>query len=101
MALISNTNIAVSNDLFDRQLEETLVGPFLGEWCVRVGLLKPHEDFPDVGSRSEKVTTQGARTFIVNFYKGKEKAQQINLNKSDYNVYEPYLCRFHLILSIV
>ena len=29
LALISNTNIAVSNDLFDRQLEETYMGPHL------------------------------------------------------------------------
>lgn len=99
LALISNTNIAVSNDLFDRQLEETLVGPYLREWCVKVGLLKPDEDFPDVGSRSEKVTTQGARTFIVNFYKGKEEGQQTNPDKVDHNVYEPYLCKSGVVLD--
>ena len=100
LALISNTNIKVSNDLFDRQLEETLVGPYLREWCVKVGLLKQDEDFPDVGSKSEKITTQGARTFIVNFYKGKEKSQSINPEKIDYNVYEPYLCSSGIVLDI-
>jgi hypothetical protein len=39
LALISNTNIAVSNDLFDRLQEETLVGVNLREWCYSVGLL--------------------------------------------------------------
>lgn len=99
LALISNTNIAVSNDLFDRQLEETLVGPYLRQWCVKVGLLNQNEDFPDVGSRSEKITTQGARTFIVNFYKGQGKGQQIRSDQVDYNVYEPYLCRSGVVLD--
>jgi hypothetical protein len=99
LALISNTNIAVSNDLFDRQLEETLIGPHLRNWCVEVGLLSPDEDFPDVGSRAERITTQGARTFIVNFYKGKEKGKRTNSEKLDHNVYEPYLCRSGVVLD--
>ncbi|MFH1086974.1 MAG: hypothetical protein V1737_00130 [Chloroflexota bacterium] len=99
LALVSNTNIAVSNDLFDRQLEETLVGPYLREWCVKVGLLSQDEDFPDVGSRSEKVTTQGARTFIVNFYMGRDKGRQSSPDKIDYSVYEPHLCTSGVVLD--
>lgn len=99
LALVSNTNIAVSNDLFDRQLEETMIGPHLREWCVGVGLLNLNEDFPDVGSRSDKITTQGARSFIVNFFKGKEKGKQVNSDKLDYNVYEPYLCKSGVVLD--
>jgi hypothetical protein len=99
LALISNTNIAVSNDLFDRQLEETMIGPHLRDWCVKVDLLKQDEDFPDVGSRSDKITTQGARSFIVNFFKGKEKGEQIDTDKLDHNVYEPYLCQSGVVLD--
>jgi hypothetical protein len=93
LALISNTTMAVSNDLFDRQLEETYMGPSLRRWCVKVGLLKAEEDFPDVGSRAERITTQGARTFVVNFFKGKEIGPQVPENELDRNVYEPYLCQ--------
>jgi hypothetical protein len=93
LAMISNTSIAVSNDLFDRQLEETYMGPYLRKWCVKVGLLKKDEDFPDVGSHAEKITTQGARSFIVNYFKGKQTGPQIIEAELDRNVYEPYLCQ--------
>lgn len=92
LALVSNTNIDVSNDLFDRQVEETEVGPQLRNWCIDVGLLKQGEDFPDQGSISEKLTVQSARTFIVNFYKGKERGQLLKPEELDKNTYEPYLC---------
>jgi hypothetical protein len=93
LALISNTSMAVSNDLFDRQLEETYMGPSLRRWCVKVGLLKAEEDFPDVGSRAERITTQGARTFVVNFFKGQEIGPQVPETELDRNVYEPYVCQ--------
>ena len=99
LALISNTNIAVSNDLFDRQLEETLMGPHLRKWCTKVGLLKPCEDFPDVGSRAERITTQNARSFIVNYFKGKQSGEQLNGEQLDRNVYEPYLCQSGIFLD--
>lgn len=99
LALISNTSIAVSNDLFDRQLEETAIGPHLRNWCTTVGLLAASEDFPDVGSKSDRITTQGARTFLVNFYKGQEKGDQVNPDKVDYNVYEPYICKSGVVLD--
>jgi hypothetical protein len=92
IALISNTNIAVSNDLFDRLQEETLVGLKLRAWCYQVGLLKKGEDFPDQGSRSEKTTVKLARTFVTNFYKGKEKADELKDKDLDKNIYEPHLC---------
>lgn len=92
LALISNTSMAVSNDLFDRQLEETYMGPNLRKWCTKVGLLKEGEDFPDVGAHAEKITTQGARSFIVNYFKGLGTGKQISGAELDRNVYEPYLC---------
>ena len=99
LALISNTSISVSNDLFDRQLEETYMGPNLRRWCTKVGLLKQGEDFPDVGSHGERITTQGARSFIVNFFKGKEAGKQVAEEQLDRNVYEPYLCQTGISLD--
>jgi hypothetical protein len=99
LALISNTSIAVSNDLFDRQLEETYLGPHLRRWCTRVGLLRQGEDFPDVGSHGERITTQGARSFIVNFFKGRQAGEQIAADQLDRNVYEPYLCQTGIFLD--
>jgi hypothetical protein len=99
LALISNTSISVSNDLFDRQLEETYMGPYLRRWCTRVGLLKQGEDFPDVGAHAEKITTQGARSFIVNYFKGKQTGEQISNAELDRNVYEPYLCQTGIFLD--
>lgn len=90
--MISNKNIAVSNDLFDRLQEETFVGLKLRIWSYQVCLLKEGDDFPDLGSRSEKITVKQARTFITNFYKGQEKASDLANNDLDKNVYEPYLC---------
>jgi hypothetical protein len=99
LAMISNTNISVSNDLFDRQLEETFMGPYLRRWCAKVGLLKQGEDFPDVGSRADRVTTQNARSFIVNYFKGKQSGEQLSDDKLDRNVYEPYLCQSGIFLD--
>ena len=93
LALVSNTNINVSNDLFDRQLEETLIGPHLRKWCERVGLLSQGLDFPDAGSRAERVTTQAGRTFIVNFFLGKKRGAELTTEQLDRNFYEPYLCQ--------
>jgi hypothetical protein len=92
IALISNTNIAVSNDLFDRLQEETLVGLKLRTWCYQVALLKKDDDFPDLGSRAEKITVKLARTFVTNFYKGKEKVDELKDKDLDKNIYEPHLC---------
>jgi len=99
LAMISNTSIAVSNDLFDRQMEETYMGPYLRKWCVKVGLLKEGEDFPDVGSHAERITTQGARSFIVNYFKGQQAGAQVIDAELDRNVYEPYLCQTGIFLD--
>jgi hypothetical protein len=99
LAMISNTSIAVSNDLFDRQMEETYMGPHLRNWCVKVGLLKEGEDFPDVGSHAERITTQGARSFIVSYFKGKQTGAQVVETELDRNVYEPYLCQTGIFLD--
>jgi hypothetical protein len=91
VALISNTNINVSNDTFDRMLEETFFGDILRKWCQQVGFLAKDEDFPSVGSKVEKITVKLARSFVVNYYLGKEKVGQLKSNEIDKNVYEPYL----------
>ena len=99
LALISNTSISVSNDLFDRQLEETYMGPYLRRWCTKVGLLKQGEDFQDVAAHAERITTQGARSFLVNYFKGKQTGGQIIDAELDRNVYDPYLCQTGIFLD--
>lgn len=69
--LISNTNIAVSTDLFDR-MTETLAGPDLRQWCQKVGLLEKGNDFADRRARGNPITVRAARTFIINYYRGTE-----------------------------
>jgi len=93
VALISNTNIAVSNDTFDRMIEETIFGGKLRKWCQKVGFLGEKEDFPDVGSRSEKITVKKARSFVINFYLGQERGNELKSADLDKNVYEPYLVK--------
>ncbi len=68
--LISNTNIAVSADLFDR-LQETSQGPELREWCQTVGLLEKGADFSDSYKRGGAISVKVARTFIMNYFQGK------------------------------
>lgn len=91
VALISNTNMAVSDDTFDRMLEETTFGNILRNWCQKIGFLRPKEDFPDVGSRTEKITVKLARSFIVNYYMGLNKSKTMKNKKLDDSVYEPYI----------
>ena len=91
VALISNTNMTVSDDTFDRMLEETTFGNNLRNWCQKIGFLEPNEDFPDVGSRSEKITVKLARSFIVNYYMGFDKGKVIISKDLDENIYEPYI----------
>ncbi|MDO8886691.1 hypothetical protein, partial [Candidatus Oleimmundimicrobium sp.] len=81
----------VSNDTFDRMVEETTFGDRLRQWCQLVNLLNEKEDFPDVGARSEKITVKRARSFIANYYLGKERGKELKDNDLDQNVYEPYL----------
>ena len=68
--LISNTNIAVSADLFDR-LQETSQGPELRDWCQKVGLLEKDVDFSDSYKRGGAISVKVVRTFIMNYFQGK------------------------------
>lgn len=89
LALISNTNISVSNDTFDRMVEETIFGDVLRKWCQRVNLIPENEDFPDVGSTSEFITVKLARTFIINFYLGIASRDRLGSDALDDRCYEP------------
>jgi hypothetical protein len=68
--LISNTNIAISGDLFDR-MQETFQGPQLRDWCQAVGLLGPGEDFADQYARGGPISVRMARSFITNYFIGR------------------------------
>ncbi len=85
--LISNTNIAISSDLYDR-MQETFKGPQLRDWCQSVDLLLAGKDFADRGGRGRLLTVRDARTFICNYYRG----QQIELKKFDVSDTTPILC---------
>jgi len=67
--LTSNTNIAISGDLFDR-LQETFQGPKLRDWCQTVGLLEPDQDFADSYERGGPISVRMGRTFITNYFRG-------------------------------
>lgn len=69
--LISNTNIAVSTDLYDR-LQETASGPELRKWCQEVGFLDPGKDFSAKRQRSSAISVRAVRSFIMNYYLGKQ-----------------------------
>jgi hypothetical protein len=69
--LISNTNIAISGDLYDR-MQETVRGPDLRNWCHNVGLLEKGKDFADKRERGGIISVQVARTFITNYFAGKQ-----------------------------
>lgn len=86
--LISNTNIAVSTDLFDR-MQETLSGPELRNWCQSVGLLESGQDFADKRARTSPLTVRAARTFIVNYYRGSE----VDSMKFEQSETTPVICR--------
>jgi hypothetical protein len=70
IATVSNTAIAVSNDLLDRMQEE-LLGSELREWCQSVGLLDKAENFADRRNPGGIITVRIARTLLVNFFDGK------------------------------
>ena len=85
--LISNTNIAISGDLFDR-MHETVMGPQLRTWCQNVGLLEKGKDFADRRLRGGPISVQLARTFILNYFAGTE----VDGQKFDLTETTPELC---------
>jgi hypothetical protein len=85
--LISNTNIAISGDLFDR-MHETVMGPELRDWFQSVGLLEQNTDFADRRSRGGPVSVQLARTFVLNYFEG----AKIDAKKFDTTETTPELC---------
>lgn len=66
---ISNTVIETPLDLLDR-MQETVKGPQLRDWCKGVGLV--HFDFGDKRKRGKEITVAVARTFLLNYYAGRE-----------------------------
>lgn len=74
--LISNTNIAVSPDLYDR-MTETHRGPDLRDFCQKTGLLPENTDFTDKRVRGGAISVQIAKTFILNFYEGQNVDSEI------------------------
>lgn len=89
IARISNTNIAIADDLLDRMEEQRLDPPNkLRNFAQKIGLLQKGKDFGDRKANKENLSTiRLARTFIVNFYKGKNY-------KGDFDDEAPesYLC---------
>jgi len=86
--LISNTNIATSTDLFDR-MHETLTGPELRNWCHECGLLEEDSDFADKRARGEAITVRAARTFIVNYFRGRT----VDATKFEFTDTTPTICK--------
>jgi hypothetical protein len=85
--LISNTNIAISADLFDR-MHETVKGPQLREWFQAVGMLEKGEDFADRRQRGGPISVQLARTFVLNYFEG----MKVDPKKFDTSETTPDLC---------
>jgi hypothetical protein len=86
--IISNINISVSPDLYDR-LQETAAGPELRDWCQRVGLLEKEQDFSAKREPDDLMTVRTARSFILNYYLG----QKISPVKFDEVDTTPVLCK--------
>ena len=76
--VISNINISVSPDLYDR-LQETASGPELRDWCQKVGLLEKGKDFSAKREPNKPITVRTVRSFILNYYKG----QGVSTDKFD------------------
>jgi len=86
--VISNINISVSPDLYDR-LQETASGPELRDWCQKVGLLEKGKDFSAKREPNKPITVRTVRSFILNYYKG----QEVSTDKFDEVDTTPILCK--------
>ena len=71
VAVISNRNLSISGALLDR-MRETYRGPAMRDWCHATGLLPSGQDFADRQTRAGRLAVSLARTFIHNFYLGKQ-----------------------------
>lgn len=74
--VISNVNISVSPDLYDR-LQETATGSDLRDWCQRVGLLGKGKDFSAKREPENPVTVRLVRSFILNYYNGQKLSSMV------------------------
>lgn len=91
---VSNTNMNVSFDTFDRIIEETRYGNKLRDWARNIKLLGPSDDFPDSrGAAGEKISVKRARCFIVNFYEAQESFGNLTAEQLDRTIYEPYMAK--------
>jgi len=82
IAQISNANINVPMDLLDR-MQETVLGPQLRNWCKTVGLIS--KEFAEKKNNEGIITARLARTFVINFYLGKENNETLG-NRAYYNL---------------
>jgi hypothetical protein len=71
VAVISNRNLSISGALLDR-LRETYRGPAMRDWCHAAGLLPQGQDFADRQTRGGRFPVNLARTFIHDFYLGRD-----------------------------
>jgi hypothetical protein len=100
LALVSNTNMNVSRDTFDRIIEETQFENKLRDWARTVGLLGPKDDFPDsAGKAGDKITVKRGRCIVVNFYRGKELGRTLTADQLDHRVYEPPMIKSGAVLD--
>jgi hypothetical protein len=94
VALVSNTNMNVTNDTRDRIIEETQFENKLRDWSRSVELLGPKDDFPDsAGKAGDKITVKRARCFVVNFYRANELGSTLRSEQLDLRVYEPMMIK--------
>ncbi len=79
IAIVSNTNIQVSNDLRDRLHEQSLnPANKLREFSYSIGLMKHPQDFSDKRTSKDSLpSVRMLRIFIVNFYNGKNFKKDI------------------------
>lgn len=83
IATVSNTCIAIANDLLDRMQEEWM-GSELRSWCQRVGLLAGNQNFADKRNSMGIPTVRIARTLLVNHLSAKGKSSE--------DLHEPVVC---------
>jgi len=55
-------------------MQETQTGPELRDWCQGCGLLERGKDFADKRKLGRALTVRAARTFIINYFRGRNLA---------------------------